>query len=451
MSHSRRRPNLLQQAAEPLFVLSRRRRILFVNDAWSKLLGLPQDATHGKACRRYRQAVAGSPEALLGALSPPAEVVNGRPGRVRRLVVSADGSRRWCDLDFLPFRNRKGLLRILGKITTVEESAPHPVALSEKLVALRAEAAQRYRLDALDGGGPALQRVAAQAHLAAQARAAVLIGGEAGTGKAWLAQAIHQHGSRDTPFAAFDCARLPIMVLTAQLFGGGAPAARDPSGTVYLKEPAALPRDLQARLCEWLSKDETARPRFLAGTNVDLEGEVAAGRFLKELYHTLATVVISLPPLRERVEEVPLLIERFLERANADGEKTVQGLTPDALEFLHDYRWPGNLGELFAVLRMARRRAAKDQIDTGDLPLHLRQAVILDRTPGRSPERPVPLDDLLLQVERRLIQLALHLTENKKGPDDKRGRKARAAEVLGMSVPRLLRRMEALGITAQYD
>src|SRR5262249_15907443 len=154
----------------------------------------------------------------------------------------------------------------------------------------------------------------------------------------------------------------------------------------------------------------------------DLGAEVAAGRLLEELHCALATVVITLPPLRERIEDLPVLVDRFLQRANTGEEKGLTGLTPDASDFLRDYRWPGNLRELLAVLRAAWRRTQGEQIDTGDLPAHLRHDVIVARTPGRrSPERPLPLDDLLSQVERRLIQLALRMAE---------GKKARTAELL---------------------
>jgi DNA-binding NtrC family response regulator len=423
-----------------LFVLDGRRRVLLLNPACCSLLGLASEAAARLPCRRDRRAPPGSPRAVLAPLSPPAAVLAGRPTRVHRVIVSADGTRRACDIDFLGFHDGKQRLRILGKIRPTNEPIAAPGPLPESLAMLRGEAAERHRLDLLPTALPPVRQAVAQARLAGQTRAPVLIIGEPGVGKQWLARAIHYVGGARA-FAMVDCAALPASLLSATLLDGL--LRRSTVATVYLREPAALPRDIQARLCTWLEEVGSAGPRLMAGTSGDLAAEVAAGRLLEELHCALATVIITLPPLRERPEDLPILVDRLLQRASAEEEKRVMGLTPDAWDFLRDYRWPGNLRELFAVLRGACRRAQGEQIDTGDLPAHLRHEVVVARTPGRgSPERPVPLDQLLQQVERRLIQLALRMAE---------GKKARTAELLSMSVPRLLRRMEALGIAAQYE
>ncbi len=435
MAPSSRWPALFTHAAEPLFLLNDRQRLLFVNPAWTAFTGLEPERVQRLVCRCYRHAEPGSPKALIAPLSPPPEVLRGQGSRVRRLLSSANGMRRWCDVEFFPFRDGKQRLRILGKIIPRESEPATQGPLPENLAVLRADAAQRYQLESLDSTIPALQRVAAQAQLAGQTRATVLIVGEAGTGKQWLARAIHAQGSGERVFAALDCARLPGAVLTEVLFGGGL-GARSAGGTIYLKEPAALPRDVQAQLCTWLAGD-AQRPRLIAGTTADLAAAVEAGRLLEELHCALATMVITLPPLRERKADLPLLVERLLPRTAAEDGRPITGLTPDAWEFLRDYRWPGNLRELFAVLRSASARAKGEQIDTSDLPASLRRAVVLEQTPGRSPERPLPLKDLLAAVERRLLLLALRTT---------RGNKSQAAELLSIWRPLLIRRMAALGI-----
>jgi PAS domain S-box-containing protein len=427
---------LFQRADEPLFLLDRQRRILFVNQAWEKLTGVPRAEAHGKRCRRVRHAEPGSWQAIGHAFAPPPEALHGRLVRVRRLLAGAE--RRWCDVEFLPFRTGDGLLALLGKVIIVPADIENAVPpLPEKLLALRERLAERYRLDAPASRVPALRRAAAQVRLASQSDAGVCIVGEKGTGKEWTARVIHHTGTaRARPFAAVDCARLPPAALVHVLFGHGGLTRRDGIGTLYLKEPARLPRDLQTQLCDSLG-DEAGRPRIIAGAARNPLLDVEDGRLVEELSLRLSALVVSLPPLRERRDDLALLVERFLERLNTDEPQRVTGLTAEAWEVVRDYRWPGNGDELFAVLASARGRAKSERIDAGDVPAYLRQTVSLEQTVGRSPERAVPLDPLLEQVERRLILLALRAT---------RGNRSRAAELLDISRPRLIRRIEVLKI-----
>jgi DNA-binding NtrC family response regulator len=275
----------------------------------------------------------------------------------------------------------------------------------------------------------------------------VLLVGEPGTGKQTLARALHYQGPRrEAAFAALDCARLPPAAVAAVLFEGGGtvaiPSRRGVLGAVYLKEPSRLPRDLQLRLCEWLTAAGERRGvsppvRVLAGCAAPPAEEVRAGRLLEELACALGTLVIEVPPLRERREDLPGLVERLLHRAGSGSEVRVSGLTPEAWEVVRAYPWPGNLRELYAALRTARGRAYGERIAAADLPAPIRQAVLLEQTPGRPAERKLPLDQLLEQAERRLIELALRRA---------RGHKTRAAEILSIWRQRLTRRMEALGI-----
>jgi DNA-binding NtrC family response regulator len=432
------------RSREPLFLLNRRRRLVFVNRAWEELTGMPGGQARGLACTRRAPAEPGPWEALARALAPPAEVLHGQPGRARRLAPAAGPARRWWDLVFFPLQDEHGLLGILGTITPVAGDAATPaLPLPEKLVALRQAVAQRYGFDQLASSLPALRRVAEQVRLAAQTGVPVLVWGEPGTGKQWLARTIHHQGrDRERTFAALDCARLPPAALAAALFGDEGLTRRADVGTLYLKQPARLPRDLQARLGEWLAvrgewgaaPSPPTGPRVIAGGSAD---PATAELLAEELHCALGTLVIHVPPLRERQADLPDLVERLLERANGDGPRRVVGLTPPAWELVRAYPWPGNLRELYAVLAGARARATGERLDAADLPAYLRLAVTLDRTPAASPERVLPLDQLLEEVERRLIRLALRMAQ---------GNKSRAAELLAIWRPRLHRRMEVLGI-----
>ena len=157
---------------------------------------------------------------------------------------------------------------------------------------------------------------------------------------------------------------------------------------------------------------------------------------LPELWCVLSVLVLRVPPLRERLADLPSLVERFLLRAAPLAEVAVTEVTPAAWELLRGHTWPGNLRELYDVLASACV-TAKGPIDTADLPASLRLTQRLAEVPAHIDQRPLPLDALLEQTERRLIQLALRRT---------RGNKRRAAELLAVSRPRLTRRMEALGL-----
>ncbi len=249
----------------------------------------------------------------------------------------------------------------------------------------------------------------------------------------WLGRFTSAARHVSASFAALDATRLPSAALAAVLFG-------DRVATVYVKEPGRLPREFQAKLAELLSSNDEERslPRLLAGCRGDPIEEVRSGRLLDDLYAALSVLTIAVPPLRERADELPRLVERMLHRANEDGERTVHALTPDAWEVVRAYAWPGNLRELYAVLSSAKTRAKEDRITAADLPAPLRLALRMEQTANRPPEKPLPLESLLAETERRLIQLALKRTGGNRG---------RAAEVLGIWRQRLVRRMETLGLS----
>ncbi|HVS34852.1 MAG TPA: helix-turn-helix domain-containing protein, partial [Gemmataceae bacterium] len=156
-----------------------------------------------------------------------------------------------------------------------------------------------------------------------------------------------------------------------------------------------------------------------------------------ELYASLAVLTIAVLPLRERSDDMPALVDRLLERGNEEGDRPVHRLAPDAWDMFRAHAWPGNLRELYCVLSAARRRAGGERIAAADLPASLRLLRRLEETAGRRPEKPLPLDALLEQAERRLIEAALKRAG---------GKKHRAAEILSIWRARLIRRMKALGI-----
>jgi DNA-binding NtrC family response regulator len=305
------------------------------------------------------------------------------------------------------------------------------------LQALRRRSAHRFRLDLLPAAGPAMHRVVDQARLAAQSRTPTFLVGPPGAGTHWLARAIHHQGiTADLTCAAIHAAQLPAGVMAEVLFGPGGLTRQAGVGSIVLREIALLPRDLQARLLDWLRESNAARPRLIACASTLPAEDVKSGQLLEEL-RCAFPLEIAVPPLQERPSDLPALIEALLQRVAGGLEKNVPALTPEAAAALRDYRWPGNLTELYAVLLSAVQHAQHERIDLADLPAYVRQAVKLEATPGRAAPRQLPLKLLRDQMERRVIGLALQMA---------RGNKSEAARILEMERLSLLSRMKALGL-----
>ncbi len=429
-----------QRSTDAIFLLDRQLRIRFVNRAWEQLTQVSFADVRLLRCRRRASTAADDSfqEIWSHALCPPPEVLDGQPGRARRLLLMSGKAvapaRRWCDVDFLPLRGRHGIQAVLGRITpaAVEEPAD-AIAVPEKLADLRARIVRQYSFDKFPATVSAMRRLSDQARLASQVSVPVLLVGEPGTGKKWLARLIHYQGQgphRERSFAAVDCSRLPPSALFEILFGDRGDNQRAQLASVYLSDPASLPRELQSRLLENLGSG--LGPRLLVGAQSPA-ADLRAGRVVEDFYAKLGTLQIDVPPLRERASDLPLLVESMLEPVPRKSGHPWK-LSAAAWDLFRRYSWPGNLRELAETLAQARRHAATETIDCLDLPAALRHAL---QAAAPLPERGLPLDRILEQVERRLLELALQRTGGNRG---------RAAELLGIWRPRLNRRFEALGL-----
>ena len=280
-----------------------------------------------------------------------------------------------------------------------------------------------------------MRRLAEQARLAVQTTVPVLLVGEPGTGKQTLARFIHYQGPmRERPFAAIDCVRLPLSALEEVLFGD----FYSRLGTVYLREPSRLPRNLQLKVCAALAGDRS--PSRRAAHPGRLRRRSRPGDWRRTADPRIVCVAgradRASAAAGARLDDLPALVGRLLERCNEEGEPRVRRLAPDVWDVLA-HPWPGNLRKLYAVLSAARRHAGGERITAADLPASLRLLRRMEETPGRRPERPLPLDALLEQAERRLIEMALQRAG---------GKRHRAAEILAIWKARLIRRMKALGL-----
>jgi len=248
--------------------------------------------------------------------------------------------------------------------------------------------------------------------------------GEPGSGKETVARVVHHASAfRDRAFVALDCVGLQPYLIESILFGHGGLGTSDRVGTIYLKEPASLPRDLQQRLADHFA--EQPNTRLICGSTRTAAEAVAAGLLVPVYQTALSAFEVRVPPLRERLDDLPRLASRIL--AN-------RALDAAALPVLRAHRWPGNVRELAAVLAEALAVGASGPILRDHLPLALR---VKGEVPRTTPAKPMNLDSILEAVEKRMIELALRKTNN---------HQTDAAELLGVFRARLGRRLEALGI-----
>ena len=374
----------------------------------------------------------GSP--LGQALAVPPEAWAGKPVTVRRAVPPAQNGPPWWDVSFQPVMGDGRPLAIVGSITPAGEP---PVRggfeLPASVGAVRGELAAGFGFDLLAGPSPAAERLMVLARHAASTTAPLWLVGEAGTGKKTLARVIHHHGpSKDRAFVAVDCGGLPAYLLEVQLFGRGGLAYGGHLGTVYLSDPAALPRELQDRLVTLFTVPRAKAPRLICGSAKPAAALAAAGTLLPRFHTALATLEVAVPPLRERLPDLPRLVDRLVPRFSLTPNPLP--LTPALLEVLRAHPWPGNLRELADVLQGAAAKAGDSPLSADHLPRRLRERLLAVAPPR---DKPPTLDAVLEAVERRLIQHALSQAD---------GAQAAAATRLGIPRARLWRRAVALGL-----
>jgi DNA-binding NtrC family response regulator len=408
-----------------VFVLTKNRRLQYANPAWEKLTGTKLDDALGMVCSARRHS-----SALAAALAPTPEALAGRPDTARRPAPPNRTGPPWWDVSFAPLAGDGDLLGVVGFITVIGEPVPAAARkIPAAVMAIRDRHASTFTFDLLAGTSPTAERFVAQARLAAQTTAPVWVVGEPGSGKETTARVIHHAGAqRERMFVGVDCAGLQPYLIESLLAGHGGLAGSDRVGTVYLKDPAALPRDLQQHLAELFADAKPNAPRLVCGS-AHTAAEDARDRGLIPDFHAgLSVLEIRVPPLRERADDIARTATRLLEKATA-------GIDPSVFEVASAYPWPGNLRELRDVLAGAVATAGTGRVTRDHLPWDLRVRAGLDGPPPASP--PLKLDAILEAVEKRLLRLALR----KAG-----GNATRAAELLGVWRARLLRRVQALGL-----
>ena len=296
----------------------------------------------------------------------------------------------------------------------------------------------------------AMYRIMDLVERAASSSAPVIITGESGTGKELVAQIIHNLSPRSAgPYVPLNCAAIPETLIESELFGHergaftGADHSRDgcfkraSGGTLHLDEFIEMRPDMQAKLLRVL-EDHKVRPlggsrevavdvRVLAATNRPLKHAISEGLLREDLFYRLSVFVLELPPLRERIEDLPMLVAHFIQEANREQRRQVEGVSAECLEAFKAHRWPGNVRELRNVIDHAVIVSKRRTISLDDLPPQL-------RSPNGNVEHVTFLvGSSLDEVERELIGRTIQLTA---------GNKTQAARMLGLGVRTLYRRLD---------
>ncbi len=349
----------------------------------------------------------------------------------------------------------------VDEVGLVVERALERRQLHRQNVVLRDELKGRHKLDRLIGKSSPMERVFETIRKIAPARTSVLLIGESGTGKELAARALHELSPRaDKPFVAVNCGAIPESLLESELFGhvkGSFTGASTDKiglfeaahgGTLLLDEVAELPIAMQVKLLRVLQErkvklvggvtEKEVDVRMVAATNRDLDIEVEKGTFRQDLFYRLNVIQIRLPPLRERREDIAILVDHFIRKFSAEQGRTIRGIDTDAMSWLLGWTFPGNVRELENLIERAVTLAPGDRISLDTLPSQAPHPLAGTTSPASLPAEGLDLERVVEDFERGIILKALERT---------RGNRTEAARVLSVSFRSLRYRLSKLGIT----
>jgi PAS domain S-box-containing protein len=431
---------VLSSISDGVFTIDQQSRITCFNRAAERITGVSREQAIGRPCHEiFRANICRDACALRYTLETGHPVVD----LVVHITTTA-GEEIPVSISTALFRDRQG--EVVGGVETFRDL--------RQVEALRKQAEQRYSFGDIISRSPAMGRVLETLPTIAGSESTVLVTGESGTGKELVARAIHDLSERsDGPFVAVNAAGIPDTLLEAELFGYERGAftgavkskpgrfARAQKGTLFLDEIGDLAPSLQVKLLRVLQERSyeplgssgtlQADARIVAATNRDLTAMVAEGSFRKDLYYRFNVFEIALPPLRERMEDVPLLVEHFLRALAAVRDKNISGVSPEALALLMAHGYPGNVRELQNAVEHAFVLCSGRLIKPEHLPHWLSPAT--GQAAGAAPEAPATLEDL----ERYCIQAALRQNNNNR---------LATARQLGIHKSTLFRKIRKLGI-----
>ncbi len=444
---------VLDSALDGVFIVANDYRLVLFNRACEELYGISREDVLDKACwklndlqKTVKEASREGRKISYGELASQKDAMT---------LHHKNGKKVWVETSYTPIFDKETneiayVMGVIKDITELKEVEAEKDRLKEELGTIRQELESKYDFSNILGRSPQILQALKLAGQVAKQNTTVMLVGESGTGKELLAKAIHYNSQRaGKPFVALNCSAFPDTLIESELFGyeKGAFTGADKykpgkvqmasGGTLFLDEvtemsppaQAKILRVIQEREFEPLGSVKTVKAdiRIIAATNKDLEKRVQDGTFREDLYYRLFVYPIVIPPLRERPDDQPVLLDHFIQKLNRKMGKRIQGITPRAMELLLNYRWPGNVREMQNVIERMMILSKGNMVDETDLPRYLIEES------GDSLERPsIPqhfyegfsIEDFVAKLESRMIQDALKKC---------RFNKTKAAEMLGLT------------------
>jgi len=431
---------ILESISDGVFTVDRDWQVTSFNRAAEEITGIPREEALGRACSEvFRASMCEVDCALRHTMETGAPVIN-RPA----FIIDSEGRRIPISVSTALLRDEKG--HVMGGAETFRD-----LSLVEEL---RKELDGRFQIGDLVSRSASMRKIFDVLPQIAESDSSVLIQGETGTGKELLARAVHSLSRRrDKPFVAVSCGALPDTLLESELFGYKAGAftgaekdkpgrfAVAEGGTLFLDEIGEVTSALQVRLLRVLQertyeplgsvKPVEADVRVIAATNRNLASQVKRGAFRQDLFYRVNVVKIELPPLRERKEDVPLLVDHFIGKFNQTQGKSVSGPSPEVMPFLMAHDYPGNVRELENIIEHAFVLCLEGEIEPCHLPDELAAGIRLSAQPAH-------IGGAVRAVEAQAIEDALRRNNYNR---------LAAARSLGMHKSTLHRKIKALGIS----
>lgn len=383
---------VVETMQEGLMLIDPKGKIMYINKAFEDMIGYTNDELVDQSCEVFQCDRCYSARANGGVSRYCALFKEEKVRNTKCTFKKKKGGNLHLLKNANVIRDEKG--KVVGGVETLIDLSK--IQEKEKIIAnLRQKLNRHESFDSIVGKSPAMQRVLDLAMSAAQSDAPLIIYGESGTGKEILANAIHSASQRGkNSFIKVNCAALNDNLLESELFGHvkGAFTGADYNrvgrfeaaigGSIFLDEIGDLPMSTQTKLLRVLQEKEIERVgdhrpididvRFIAATHKDLQQLLSEGLFREDLYYRIGVIPIYLPPLRERTEDIPQLVETFIKKISDRTLKPINSISRGALNFLMNYSWPGNIRELINAIEYAFVLCPGNQIQSSDLPGHIR-------------------------------------------------------------------------------